>query len=72
MTATYLINRIPTPVLSNSIPFENLYHKRPLYSHLRSFGCLCFASVHPTDKLAATAIKCLHWLSYFTKGLQII
>lgn len=59
LTATYLINRLPSTVLNNISPLEKLYGHPPSYSHLWSFGCLCFASIPKSgrDKLQSRAIK---------------
>jgi len=61
LTATYLINRIPTALLYNKSPFEILYGKEPSYEHLRVFGCLCFMSTHKQgrDKFHPRALPCV-------------
>ncbi|GKD42492.1 retrovirus-related pol polyprotein from transposon TNT 1-94, partial [Tanacetum coccineum] len=42
LTATYVINRIPTAHNSGLSPFEKLYGTSPDYSSLRVFGYTCF------------------------------
>lgn len=45
MTATHLINRLPSNYLKNKCSYEVLYNKKTDYTHLRSFGCLCYPTV---------------------------
>ncbi|CAL9020366.1 unnamed protein product [Prunus brigantina] len=60
LTAVYLINHLPTPLLSNKSPFELLYHRLPTLDHLRIFGCLCYATMtHPIQKFDARATPCI-------------
>lgn len=40
LTVTYILNRLPTLILSWKSPFEVLTNKIPDYSFLRTFGCL--------------------------------
>jgi hypothetical protein len=47
LTATYLINRLPTPTLANKSPFFLLNFQFPDYKFLKSFGCACFPFLRP-------------------------
>ena len=42
-TATHIINRLPTLVLSMKTPYEYLFHLKPEYLFLKIFGCVCFS-----------------------------
>jgi len=63
LTAVYLINRIPTPLLSNKSPVEVLYNCPPSLAYLRVFGCDCYATnVHPKQKFNHRASICVFML----------
>jgi len=61
LTVAHIINRIPTPSLSNKSPFEILYQKPPTYSHLWVFGSLRYASTltRSRSKFDSRAKPCL-------------
>ena len=44
LTAAFLINRTPSPLLNHRTPYETLYKSVVDYSSFRVFGCLAFAS----------------------------
>ncbi|GJZ59775.1 ribonuclease H-like domain-containing protein, partial [Tanacetum coccineum] len=58
LTATCLINRLPSSVLSGKSPYEMIYKKFHSLAHLRVFGCLCFATlVNSSDKFGSRSEK---------------
>ncbi|GKD41947.1 ribonuclease H-like domain-containing protein [Tanacetum coccineum] len=60
LTAVYLINRLPSSVLNGKSPFYLVYGREPNLSHLRSFGCLCYAGiVKESDKFSSRSEKCV-------------
>ena len=75
LIATYLINRLPTPLLNKKSPFELLFHKLPSFNHLRVFGCLCFVftpSVHRL-KFESRATPCFfRGYPFNVKGYKVL
>lgn len=61
LTGTYLINRLPTPVLQGSTPLEMLFHIKPDYTSLRTFGCACWPNLRPynSHKLQFRLKRCV-------------
>ncbi|XP_019233146.1 PREDICTED: uncharacterized protein LOC109213773 [Nicotiana attenuata] len=60
-TPTSSGSRIPSRILKNKSPYEILYRQPPNYSHLRTFGCLAYATVPipQRDELQPRAIPCV-------------
>lgn len=44
LTAVFLINRLPSPLLKDKSPFQMLTNNKPAYNDLRVFGCLVYCS----------------------------
>lgn len=74
-TVVFLINRTPSLLLGNKIPYELLIRKSPDHSFLKSFGCLCYASTLPKDrnKFSAMPDACV-FLGYPScyKGYKVL
>ena len=45
LAATYLINRTPSKVINLDTPLEKLFHEKPNYHALRTFGCACWPNL---------------------------
>jgi hypothetical protein len=42
--ATFIINRVTTPLLHNQSPYQKLHHTIPDLHSFKVFGCLCYAT----------------------------
>ncbi|XP_073271469.1 uncharacterized protein [Primulina huaijiensis] len=67
-------DRTPTPVLNHKTPFEILFHKPPAFEHLRTFGCLCYASILPVGHMFYPRAARCAFLGYSTvqKGYKVL
>ncbi|CAA7024771.1 unnamed protein product [Microthlaspi erraticum] len=60
-TASYLLNILPSSAISNQISFTKLFNVPARYSHLRTFGCLCYPNLSATTahKLEPRSTPCV-------------
>lgn len=74
-TAVFLINRLPTPTLNNISPYQKIFHKKPDYNFLRTFGCACYPYLRPYNrhKLEFRSGRCV-FIGYSSqhKGYQCL
>ena len=75
-TAAYLRNGVPTRSLKSTTPYEKWFERKPDLSHIRVFGCMCYAyipEVKKKGKLSNKAEK-LRFIGYSlqTKGYRLI
>jgi histone deacetylase 1/2 len=75
LTATYLINILPTKVIYYHTPIELLLKSTPDYKSLRVFGCACWPNLrhYNTRKLSFHSLQCV-FLGYSTlhKGFKCL
>ncbi|GKB25645.1 ribonuclease H-like domain-containing protein [Tanacetum coccineum] len=58
LTATYLINRLPTSMLNGKSSYDLVYNKPLSLKHLRSFVCLAYATIlNSHDKFGSRDVK---------------
>lgn len=59
-SASFLINRLLSPVLSHKSPIEMLFNVQPDYAFLKVFGCNCFPNMRPFNwhKFSFRTIPC--------------
>lgn len=60
-TAVHIINLLPSKAIHNKVRFSVLFKKHVSYSHLKTFGCLCYPNINHSHlkKLSPRSSKCL-------------
>jgi hypothetical protein len=75
LTATYLINCMPSRAIQGDIPYLHVFKESPNYNFLRIFGCACWPNLWPyiAHKLQFRSKKCV-FLGYSTlhKGYKCL
>lgn len=68
LTVAYLINLLPSRVISYETPVERLFHIKPYYTLLRTLGCAVWPNPRPynTKKLNFRSTRCM-FLGYNAK-----
>ncbi|KAK9668964.1 hypothetical protein RND81_13G099400 [Saponaria officinalis] len=56
LTATYIINSLPTKILAFKSLYKLLFKSPPSLHHMRAFGCLCYSPKPGRDKFSPRAI----------------
>ena len=73
-TAAYLRNRVPTRSLKSTT--EKWYDRKPNLSHVRVFGCMCYAYIPEVNKKGKVSNKAekLRFIGYSSqiKGYRLI
>jgi len=61
LTATHLINLLPSKVINYQTPFEKLFLEKPNYNSLCIFGCAVWPNLRPYNsrKLAFRSTRCV-------------
>ena len=73
--ATFLIHRLPTPVLHMSSPYQELFSTLLDYAILKTFSCTCFPNLYAynTHKFAFHTKKCvLIGIVMFTRDTNVL
>nr|GEV17101.1 ribonuclease H-like domain-containing protein [Tanacetum cinerariifolium] len=68
-----LTQRLPTAVLGGKCPYELVYGLESSFSHLKSFGCLCFSTIlNESNKFSFTSERCVFvGYSFLKKGYKL-